>query len=159
MSKTLVAFYSASGVTKQTAEKIAKSANADLFEIIPKIPYSEADLDGWDENARATKEAKNRNSRPEIKNKVENMGQYEAIFLGFPIWWFLAPTIIRTFLESYDLTGKKIILFGTSGGSGMGKSMDDLKQSAPNSEFLGQKLLNPPVSQDAADSWVKSFNI
>lgn len=159
MAKTLVAFYSASGITKQIAKQIAKSANADIFEIIPKIPYTEADLDGWDENSRSTREARNRASRPEIENKVGDMSQYDTLFIGFPIWWFLAPTIIRTFLESYDLSGKKIILFGTSGGSGMGKSMDDLKLSAPNSEFLGQKLLNPPVSQDVVDSWVKSFGI
>lgn len=159
MAKTLVAFYSASGITKQIAEKIAKSVKADIFEIIPKIPYTQADLDGWVENSRSTKEAKNRASRPAIENKVDNMPQYETLFIGFPIWWFLAPTIIKTFLESYDLSGKKIILFATSGGSGMGKSMGDLKLSAPKSVFLGQKLLNPPVSQDIIDNWVKSLGI
>ncbi len=155
MSKILVAYFSPTGSTKKIAEQIAKAANADIFEIIPKIPYTEADLEGLDEHSRSTQEARNRDLRPEIKNKVEDMSKYTTLFIGYPVWWFLPPTIINTFLESYDLLGKKIILFGTSDGSSIGNSINELRNSAPKSIFITQQLINPKVSQNRLEEWVK----
>lgn len=155
MSKVLVAYFSPTGATKSVAEKIALAANADIFEIIPKIPYTEADLEGLDEHSRSTQEARNRDLRPEIKNKVEDMSKYTTLFIGYPVWWFLPPTIINTFLESYDLLGKRIILFGTSDGSSIGKSIAELRKSAPKSIFITQQLITPQVSQHRLEEWVK----
>ncbi len=157
MSKILVAYFSPTGMTKSIAERIAKAANADIFEIVPKIPYTEADLEGLDEHSRSTQEARNRDLRPEILNKVENIEQYTTLFIGYPVWWFLPPTIINTFLESYNLVGKKIILFGTSSGSSIGKSINALRESAPKSIFICQQLINPKVSQNQLEEWVHNF--
>ena len=121
MSKKLVAYFSASGVTAKVAQALAEAIGADIFEIAPKVPYTEADLNWMDEKARSTIEMNDPSSRPEIESKRDNMSEYDTIFVGFPIWWYVAPTIINTFLESYDLTGKKIIPFATSGTSGIGK--------------------------------------
>lgn len=118
MAKSLVAYFSASGVTKRAAEVLAKAAEADLHEIKPAVPYSEADLNWMNKKSRSSVEMADPSSRPEIANKVENMDQYDTVFVGFPIWWYVAPTIINTFLEQYDFLGKKIVLFATSGGSG-----------------------------------------
>ncbi len=125
--KSLVAYFSCSGVTKSVAEALAGTLNADLFEIKAKIPYTEADLDWEDKNSRSTLEMNDPSSRPEIAAKVENMKEYEIIYLGFPIWWYVAPTIINTFVESYDLSGKTIIPFCTSGGSEPGKTVEVLQ--------------------------------
>lgn len=121
MSNKLVAYFSASGVTAKVAETLAEAIGADIFEIEPKVPYTEADLNWMNKNARSTIEMNDPASRPEIAAKRDNMADYDTIFVGFPIWWYVAPTIINTFLESYDLTGKTIIPFATSGGSGIGK--------------------------------------
>ena len=121
MSKKLVAYFSASGVTAKVAEALAEAIGADVFEIEPKVPYTEADLNWMDKNARSTIEMNDPASRPEIAVKRDNMKDYDTIFVGFPIWWYVAPTIINTFLESYDLTGKTLIPFATSGGSDMGQ--------------------------------------
>ena len=118
MSKKLVAYFSASGVTAKAAGKLAKAADADLFEIKPVQPYTRADLDWMNKKSRSSIEMADKSSRPEIAEKVSNMADYDVIFVGFPIWWYVAPTIINTFLEQYDLSGKKIVLFATSGGSG-----------------------------------------
>ena len=120
--KILVAYFSASGVTERAAKALAKAAKADLFEIKPEIPYTDADLNWMDKKSRSSVEMNNPAPRPAIAEKVANMEQYEAVFVGFPIWWYVAPTIINTFLESYDFSGKTIIPFATSGGSGMGKT-------------------------------------
>ncbi|MFR5101085.1 MAG: flavodoxin, partial [Christensenellaceae bacterium] len=120
MSKTLVAYFSASGVTARLAEKVAKVVNGDLYEIVPAKPYTAADLDWTNDKSRSSVEMKNKSFRPEISGKAENMSDYDTIYLGFPIWWYVAPTIVNTFLESYDLSGKTIIPFATSGSSGMG---------------------------------------
>ena len=120
MTKRLVAYFSASGVTKDAAQVLAKAAQADLYEIQPDILYTTDDLDWMNKNSRSSVEMKDPSSRPEIAGKMEHMEDYSVIFLGFPIWWYTAPTIIKTFLESYDFAGKKIILFATSGGSGLG---------------------------------------
>lgn len=121
--KVLVAFFSCSGVTKNVAQTIADAAGADLYEIKPKVPYTAADLNWMDKKSRSSVEMKDPSSRPAIEGKVTNMDEYDIVFLGFPIWWYVAPTIINTFLESYDFSEKTIILFATSGGSGFGKQL------------------------------------
>lgn len=123
MGKKLVAYFSASGVTKAVAERLAKESGADLFEIIPKQPYNEADLDWMDKKSRSSIEMNNPASRPEIAEKLLNMDEYDTVFIGFPIWWYVAPTIINTFIESYDFSEKTIIPFATSGGSGLAEQL------------------------------------
>ena len=140
--KKLVAYFSASGVTKNAAEKLAELAGADLFEIKPAVPYTRADLDWTDKNSRSTVEMKDPASRPEIAEKCENMDEYDTVFVGFPIWRYVAPTIIDTFLESYDFSGKTVIPFATSGGSGMGKTVEVLRKVCPNATFKDGIMLN-----------------
>ena len=142
MSKKLVAYFSASGVTAKAAEKLAKAADADLFEIKPVQPYTRADLDWMNKKSRSSIEMADKSSRPEIAEKLSNMADYDVIFVGFPIWWYVAPTIINTFLEKYDFTGKKIVLFATSGGSGFGNTVKELQPSAPGAQFVEGRLLN-----------------
>ena len=129
MRKKLVAYFSASGVTAKVAETLAEAIGADIFEIEPKVPYTEVDLNWMDKKARSTIEMNDPSSRPEIAIKRDNMKDYDTIFVGFPIWWYVAPTIINTFLESYDLSGKTIIPFATSGGSDIGKTNERLAPS------------------------------
>lgn len=158
MGKTLVAYFSASGVTRKTAETVAKAANADLFEIKPEVPYTSADLDWMNKSSRSSVEMSDESSRPAIAEKVADMDQYDTIIIGFPIWWYVAPTIINTFLESYDFSEKKIALFATSGGSGFGKTVAKLKPSVDASaQFVSEKLLNR-VSQAELDAWIKELN-
>ena len=132
---TLVAYFSATGTTKAAAEKLAKVVDADLHEIQPEQPYSDADLDWHNQQSRSSVEMKDKSSRPAIKNKVENMDQYTTIYLGFPIWWYIAPTIINTFVEQYNLEGKTVIPFFTSGGSGAGETLKYLSPSAPKANW------------------------
>ena len=141
MAKKLVAYFSASGVTKRAAEKLAKQEGADLFAIRPVQPYSQADLDWTNKKSRSTIEMQDKKSRVEIADKVKDMSQYDEIFLGFPIWWGVAPHIINSFLEQYDLTGKIISPFATSGGSGYGRSNRELEASAPGAKFNQGKML------------------
>ena len=158
---TLVAYFSASEahITAQVAKTLAEAADADLFEIIPEAVYTAEDLDWKNEQSRSTIEMKDSTARPAVASKVENMAQYNTIYVGFPIWWYTAPRIINTFLEQYDLTGKTIIPFATSGGSDMGKSGEDLKKaSAPNANWiLPGKVLNgnPPV--DSLKVWIETL--
>ena len=159
MNHVLVAYFSASGVTKRVAEKIAKAANAELFEIIPEQPYTIKDLDWHDSNSRSSVEMNDKSSRPSISDKIENMESYNTVLIGFPIWWYVAPTIINTFLESYDFSGKKIILFATSGSSGMGKTMEELKPSASRANFIAEKRVEAGITQAETDKWIKSLNI
>ena len=155
--KTLVAYFSASGTTEGVAKKVAEAIGADIFEIEPKVPYTEADLNWMDKNARSTIEMNDPASRPEIAAKRDNMKDYDTIFVGFPIWWYVAPTIINTFLESYDFSGKKIALFATSGGSGFGKTVSRLEGSVDKSaEFVSEKLLNR-AGKAEIESWLKSW--
>ena len=156
MSKILVAYFSASGVTKKVAEKLAALVNADIHEIKPKVPYTKADLNWMDKKSRSSVEMKDKKIRPEIKDNDIDMSQYDEIILGFPIWWYVAPTIVNTFLEKYDFSGKKIILFATSGGSGFGNTVKELQPSAPNSEIVEGKLLNRATKQEIAD-WIKEI--
>ncbi len=160
---TLVAYFTASELrtTERVAKRLAEATDADLFEIIPALAYTTEDLDWKDEDSRSTVEMKDSTARPEIAVKVENMDQYTTIYVGFPIWWYTAPRIINTFLEQYDLTGKTIIPFATSGGSDMGKSGEELKKaSAPNANWiLPGKVLNgnPPV--DSIKAWVETLQL
>ena len=156
--KILTAYFSASGVTKRTAIAVAKVLGADLFEIVPKTPYTDADLDWTDKNSRSTVEMKDASSRPEISSRIENIADYDAVFIGFPIWWYTAPTIIKTFLESYDFSGKEIVLFATSGGSGLGKTEGDLKPCAPRAIWKGGKLING-ASESAIKAWVSGLDL
>ncbi len=159
MSKNLVAYFSASGVTAGAAEKLAKAAGADLYEIKPAVPYTKADLDWMNKQSRSSIEMSDFSSRPEISGKVENMDEYDVIFVGFPIWWYVAPTIINTFLENYDLTGKTIILFATSGGSGFGKTAEKLADSCKGAVIKGEKLLNGRVDEDMLSEWIKELGV
>ncbi len=142
MKKCLVAYFSASGVTAGLAREVAAAAGADLFEIKPAVPYTKADLDWRDASSRSTREMKDKTSRPAVADRVENMEQYDTIFVGFPIWWYVAPTIVNTFLEQYDLTGKTVVPFATSGGSGMGKTCAALAPSCPGARLLEGRVLN-----------------
>lgn len=160
MTKKLAAYFSASGVTKKAAQLLAKAAEADIFEIKPTVPYTKADLDWMDSKSRSTIEMKNPNSRPEISGKVESMGDYDVVFLGFPIWWYVAPTIINTFLEAYDFSGKKIILFATSGSSGFGKTVQNLKNSVSDTTTVSEgRMMNGKLNEDELKSWVNSLNL
>lgn len=154
--KKLVAYFSASGVTKNAAERLAKAAGAHLFEIKPALSYTSADLDWTNKKSRSSVEMNNPNSRPEIAERLPNMEDYETILIGFPIWWYVAPTIINTFIESYDFSGKTIIPFATSGGSGMGKTVEVLKPLCPNANWIKGKMLNG-VSDSELENWVKSI--
>ena len=159
MSKSLVAYFSASGVTARAAKTLAEAAQADLFEIKPETPYTNADLNWQDKNSRSSVEMRDDSSRPAVAGKVANMADYDVIFLGFPIWWYVAPHIINSFLEGYDLNGKKIILFATSGGSGFGKSVAGLQDSCPGATVVEGKLLNGNITVDALRTWVASLGV
>lgn len=158
MSKRLVAYFSASGVTARVAENLADAIGADIFEIQPEVPYSKVDLNWMDKKARSTIEMSNPTSRPAIAAKRDSMDEYGIIFVGFPIWWYVAPTIINTFLESYNLKGKTIIPFATSGGSGMGKTVELLRSScAPDTRWNEGKRLSSHASAQEVSAWTKSL--
>lgn len=140
--KKLVAYFSASGVTKSTAETLAKEIGADLFEIEPKEAYTKADLDWTNSSSRSTVEMKNKSFRPEMVKKTLDLSEYDTIFVGFPIWWYVAPTIINTFGESYNFSGKTIVPFATSGGSGMGKTTEELIPSFKGAKVVEGKVVN-----------------
>lgn len=155
MSKVLVAYFSASNVTAKAAKKVADILAADLFEIKPAVPYTKADLNWMNKRSRSSVEMADKSSRPEIAEKIENMADYDTIILGFPIWWYVAPTIINTFLEQYDFTGKKIVLFATSGGSGFGNTVAGLKGSVdPSCEIVEGAILNRGVDEQKVKGWV-----
>ena len=159
MSKTLVAFFSASGVTKKVAQKVAAVTGGDLFEILPEVPYSSADLNWQDKNSRSSVEMNDKAFRPAIASscKVEDMASYDKIIVGFPVWWYVAPTIINTFLEQYDLKGKKLAFFATSGSSGMGNSSKELMPSAPGAECVGEKRFASDVTEEEIKKWTDSL--
>jgi len=160
MGKTLVAYFSASGVTAKVADKLADALGADIYEIRPETPYTKADLNWMDKNSRSTIEMNDKTIRPAIADQNARIDEYNTIFLGFPIWWYVAPTIINTFLESYDFSGKKIILFATSGGSKFGKTVEELKVSVPNScEIIEGKLLNGIQTIPSIRKWTESLNL
>ena len=156
MKKTLVAYFSASGTTEGVAEAIAQAGGFDLQEIVPKQRYTKQDLNWMDKKSRSSVEMNDKKIRPEIEDAGIDMAQYDQILLGFPIWWYVAPTIINTFLEQYDLTGKKIVLFATSGGSGFGNTVEELQPSAPGAQIVEGKLINHMTNQEITD-WVTSL--
>ena len=141
-SRILVAYFSATGTTMEVASHLAQIAQADLHEIIPETLYSPADLNWQDKHSRSSVEMADKSSRPAIANRVEDMAQYDTVFVGFPIWWYIAPTIVNTFLEQYDLTGKTIVPFFTSGGSGAGETLKYLKPSAPDANWVAPQNMN-----------------
>ena len=157
MSKLLVAYFSASGITARAAEKLAKAAGADLYEIKPAIPYTRKDLDWTDKKSRSTVEMKDKGSRPELADHDAPIGDHDTILLGFPVWWYTAPTIINTFLEAYDFTGKKIVLFATSGGSGLGRADQDLAVSCPGAQIVKGRMLNGSLSEKDLRQWAESL--
>lgn len=157
--KILVAYFSASGVTAKAAWKLSEAIGADLHEIKPEVPYSSADLNWMDKKSRSSVEMNAPSSRPTIAEKLADMEKYDVVFVGFPIWWYVAPTIINTFLESYDFSGKTIIPFATSGGSGMGKTNEKLGPSCPGATLLQGKLLNGNLSEYSLKNWVKNLNL
>lgn len=146
--KKLVAYFSASGVTEKLAERVADIVGADLFEIEPEIAYTKADLDWMNKKSRSSVEMADKSSRPGIKNKIEDLNRYDTVYLGFPIWWYVAPTIINTFLESHDLKGKKVILFATSGGSGFGHTLEGLEDSCNAAVLKEGKVLKVNASDE-----------
>lgn len=155
--KTLVAYFSASGITASVAKEVASAANADLYEIKPGVRYTSADLNWMDKKSRSSVEMSNPASRPEIVKDLPDLSQYGTVIIGFPIWWYVAPTIINTFLESGDFSGKKIALFATSGGSGFGKTVQNLKPSVDASaQFVSEKLLNGATPADIK-AWVDTL--
>ena len=156
MSKKLVAYFSASGTTKKAAERLAKTVGADLFEIKPAAPYTSADLNWMDKKSRSSVEMNDPASRPEIAGELSNMADYDTVFLGFPIWWYVAPRIISTFVESYDFTGKILVPFAPSGGSGMGRTVDELKKLCPKANWKAGKMANN-VSDKALADWANAF--
>ena len=156
MGKKLVAYFSASGTTRKIAEIIAQVAEADLYEIMPKQPYSKADLNWMDKKSRTSVEMSDKKFRPEISDTEVPVDQYDEILLGFPIWWYVAPTIINTFLETYNFSGKKIVLFATSGGSGFGNTVSELKPSAPDTVIIEGNVFHKATKREIAE-WVRSI--
>ena len=157
--KILVAYFSATGTTKGVAEHIANGLNADIYEIVPEDPYTDADLNYNDNNSRTTIEMNDPNARPAISGSVENMEQYDIIFVGYPIWWGEAPRIVSTFMESYDFSGKTIVPFCTSGGSGIGSSASNLERLTSGATWLDGRRLNGSDSQDTVMEWVNSLDL
>ena len=156
MSKKIVVYFSASGVTAKLAKTLASAVSADLHEIIPKEKYTSADLDWTNKKSRSSVEMNDKNYRPAVKNKVENMEQYDVIYIGFPIWWYVAPTIINTFLESCDMSGKTIIPFATSGGSGMGNTNAGLAPSCKGAVLKNGKRFSPLTTERELVTWAKT---
>ena len=158
MSKKLVAYFSASGTTAKVAKTLAEAAGADLYEIKPAVPYTRADLNWMDKNARSTMEMNDRASRPAISDRNARVENYDTVFVGFPIWWYVAPTIINTFLESYDFSNKTVILFATSGGSGFGQAVAGLRVSVPASCVIREgKILNGRQTAQGLKAWLESL--
>ena len=157
MSKQLVAYFSATGTTKKAAERLAGAIGADLFEIKPAVPYTQADLNWMDKHSRSSVEMNDLKSRPAIAGMPADLGAYDTVFVGFPIWWYVAPTIVNTFLESCDLTGKTVVPFATSGGSGMGGTNKALTPSCMGARLLEGKVFRSSTNADTLREWVKTL--
>lgn len=155
MSKILISYFSASGVTRSVAKKIAKAVDGDLFEVEPVNKYTDEDLDWTNKNSRSSIEMSDKSSRPQIVNKAINIGQYEKIVIGFPVWWYTAPTIINTFIEENDLNNKNVYVFVTSGGSDSLKSFEDLKSTYPNINFISSKRFVGNESENLYNNWLE----
>ena len=157
MSKALVAYFSASGVTKKVAENLASAIQADQFEIVPEKPYSKADLNWQDSGSRSSVEMNDRSCRPAISSKVDDMAQYDVIFLGFPVWWYREPSIIDTFAEKYDFSGKTIVPFATSGSSGIGDSGRNIGELAKGAKVDEGKRFSSSASTEELKEWAEKF--
>lgn len=157
MSKKFVAYFSASGTTANVAKNLAKAAGADLYEIRPAVAYTKADLNWMDKSSRSSVEMRDKSSRPALADNSADIAAYDTIFIGFPIWWYVAPTIINSFLEAYDFSGKKIVLFATSGGSGFGKAVESLKVSAPNATIVEGALLNGRPNEEKLRAFAEKY--
>ena len=157
MAKALVAYFSASGVTKKLAENLAGAIGADIFEIVPEQIYTDADLNWQDQNSRSSVEMKDRSCRPAIASKVENMAQYDVVFVGFPVWWYREPSIIDTFVEAYDFAGKTIVPFATSGSSGIGESGKNIGELAKDAHAYAGKRFDANASTDELKAWAEEY--
>ena len=154
MNKTLICYFSASGVTKKEAERIAALVNGTLFEIEPVDKYTAADLDWMDKESRSTKEMQDEASRPKVVRKVDGMDEYDKVIVGFPVWWYVAPRIINTFIEENDLTNKKVYVFVTSGSSSFANSLKDLREKYPNINFVNGIRITNSTSDDEINTWL-----
>lgn len=157
MSKILVTYFSASGTTARLAKNLANAADADLYEIKPAVPYTRDDLNWMNKQSRSSVEMRDKSSRPALADTDANIAGYDTIFVGFPIWWYVAPTIINTFLESYDFSGKKIVLFATSGGSGFGKAVQGLQPSAPDAQIIAGEILNGNPNEKKLKAFAEQY--
>ena len=157
MSKKLVTYFSASGTTARVAKNLAKAADADLYEIKPAVSYTKEDLNWMNKQSRSSVEMRDKSSRPALADTDADIAAYDTIFIGFPIWWYIAPTIINTFLEVYDFSGKKIVLFATSGGSGFGKAVDSLQPSAPDAEIIAGEILNGNPNEKKLKAFAEKY--
>jgi len=159
MSRKLVAYFSASGTTAKVAESLAEAIGADIYEIEPEEPYTKADLNWMDKQARRTIEMNDPASRPAISGKRDNMADYDTVFIGFPVWWYVAPTIINSFLESYDMSGKTIVPFATSGGSDMGKTNEKLQPSCQGAKLLVGRVFKSNANKHELADWVEGLHL
>ena len=159
MNRKLVAYFSPTGTTAAAAKTLAEAAGADLYEIRPKVPYTREDLNWMNEKARSTIEMKDPAGRPELADRNAGVEVYDTVFLGFPIWWYIAPTIINTFLEQYDFSGKTVVLFATSGGSSFGEAVQHLQPSAPGAKIVEGRLLNGRPGKEKLEAWVDSLKL
>lgn len=157
--KILVAYFSATNTTEGVAEQITESLPADLYEIVPEQPYTDADLNYHDDNSRSTQEMNDSSSRPAISGSVENMEQYDIVFIGYPIWWGEAPRIVSTFMESYDFSGKTIVPFCTSGGSGVGSSATNLEALTKDATWISGTRLSGGSSQEEIEEWINGLGL
>ena len=157
--KALIAYFSATGTTAKVAKALASAAQADLYEIKPAVPYTGADLNWMDKHSRSSVEMNDKHSRPALADTEAPIAGHDVIFLGFPIWWYTAPTIINTFLERYDFTGKTIVLFATSGGSGLGKSAAGLQKSAPGAKIVDGRMLNGRLDEAELKAWAEGLKL
>ena len=157
MAKALVAFFSASGTTKRVAKKLASAAGADLHEIVPAEIYTNADLNWMNDKSRSSVEMADKSNRPGIASNIENISDYDTIFVGFPIWWYREPSIIDTFMEKYDFSGKTVVPFATSGGSGLGGSSKNMQSLAKGAKVLQGRKLSASASDKELADWVKNL--
>ena len=155
----LVAYFSATGTTAKAAKALATAVGGELYEIKPAIPYTSADLNWMDKGSRTSVEMKDAHSRPALADNDAPVAGHDMIFLGFPVWWYVAPTILNTFLEAYDFTGKTIVLFATSGGSGLGKSAAGLRPSAPGAKIMDGRMLNGRLNEAELKAWAEGLNL
>ena len=155
----LVAYFSATGTTAKAAKALAKAVNAPLYEIKPAVPYTSADLNWRDKHSRSSVEMQDKRSRPALAGTDAPVAGHDVIFLGFPVWWYTAPTLLNTFLEAYDFTGKTIVLFATSGGSGLGKSAAGLRSSAPGAKIVDGRMLNGRLNEAELKAWAEGLKL